>query len=232
MTDHLFPPRPLPLLAVAGGGPAYPVARVFCVGRNYADHAAEMGAEIDREAPFYFTKSCHHLLPAGAELPYPPGTADLQHEVELVAALGAPAVRVAPTDALAAVWGYAVGLDMTRRDLQAEAKARRRPWDIAKDFEGAAVIGPLLPAAAWGSPGPQTMRLAVNGAPRQETRLSAMVWSLPEIIAHLSTLYRLGPGDIIMTGTPAGVGPVAPGDLIEAEVAGLPPLAVRIAPPL
>jgi fumarylpyruvate hydrolase len=191
-----------------------------------------MGAEIDREAPFYFTKSCHHLLPAGADLPYPPGTADLHHEVELVAAIGAPAVRVTAADALAAVWGYAVGLDMTRRDLQAEAKARRRPWDIAKDFEGAAVIGPLLPAAAWGSPGPQTMRLRVNGAPRQETRLSAMVWSLPEIIAHLSTLYRLGPGDVIMTGTPAGVGPVAPGDLIEAEVAGLPPLAVQIAPPL
>jgi fumarylpyruvate hydrolase len=232
MTDHLFPPRPQPLLATAGGGTAYPVARIFCVGRNYADHAAEMGAEVDREAPFYFTKSCHHLLGAGADLPYPPGTADLHHEVELVAAIGAPAVRVTAADALAAVWGYAVGLDMTRRDLQAEAKAKRRPWDIAKDFEGCAIIGPLRPAAGWGPPGAQIMRLSVNGAPRQETRLAAMVWSLPDIIAHLSTLYRLGPGDLIMTGTPAGVGPVAPGDLIEAGIEGLPPLSLRIAPPL
>jgi fumarylpyruvate hydrolase len=227
MTEMLFPPRPVPVLPVAGGGPGFPVARIFCVGRNYADHAAEMGAEVDREAPFYFTKSCHAVLPFGADLPYPPGTADLHHEVELVAALGAVPVA---GDPLGAVWGYAVGLDMTRRDLQAEAKAKRRPWDTGKDFEGSAVLGALVPAAVWGTPGPQRMRLVVNGAVRQDTLLDAMVWSLPEIIEHLSTLYRLGPGDVIMTGTPAGVAAVVPGDLLEGEVEGLAPLVVRIAP--
>lgn len=225
MAETLFEARPVPVLPVAGGGPGFPVARIFCVGRNYADHAAEMGVEVDREAPFYFTKSCHALLSQGADLPYPPGTADLHHEVELVAALGAEPVAGRPLDA---VWGYAVGLDMTRRDLQAEAKAKRRPWDTAKDFEGAAVIGALVPSLGWGVPGPQRMRLKVNGAVRQDSLLSAMVWSLPEIIAHLSTLYRLGPGDIIMTGTPAGVGAIMPGDRLEAVIEGLPPLVLGI----
>jgi fumarylpyruvate hydrolase len=229
MSDHLFQPRPVPVLPVAAGGPGFPVARIFCVGRNYADHAAEMGAEVDREAPFYFTKSCHAVLPPGDDLPYPPGTADLHHEVELVAVLGAVPVA---GDGLASVWGYAVGLDMTRRDLQAEAKAKRRPWDTGKDFEGSAIIGPLLAAAEWGVPGPQRMRLRVNGAVRQETELALMVWTLSEVIAHLSTLYRLGPGDVIMTGTPAGVAAVRPGDVMEAEVEGLPPLVVRVAPPV
>lgn len=228
MTDTLFPPRMAPVLPVAGGGPGFPVARIFCVGRNYADHAAEMGAEVDREAPFYFTKSCHAVLAPGADLPYPPGTSDFHHEVELVAVLAATPV---PGDGLASVWGYGVGLDMTRRDLQAAAKAQRRPWDTGKDFEGSAIIGPLLAAADWGVPGPQRMRLRVNGVVRQETELAAMVWTLSEIIAHLSTLYRLGPGDVIMTGTPAGVAAVGGGDVMEAEVEGLPPLLVRVTPP-
>jgi len=225
MTATLFPDRPAPVLPVAGGGPGFPVARIFCVGRNYADHAAEMGAEVDREAPFYFTKSCHAVLPPDADLPYPPGTADLHHEVELVAVLGGPVDRADP---LGAVWGYAVGLDMTRRDLQAAAKEKRRPWDTAKDFEGSAVIGPLVPAADWGVPGEQVMRLRVNGTLRQETRLAMMVWSLPEILAHLSGLYTLGAGDVVMTGTPAGVGAVRPGDLMEAEIEGLPGLSLRV----
>jgi fumarylpyruvate hydrolase len=225
MTTTLFPARPAPVLPVDGGGPGFPVARIFCVGRNYADHAAEMGAEVDREAPFYFTKSCHAVLPAGADMPYPPGTADLHHEVELVAALGGPVDRADP---LASVWGYAVGLDMTRRDLQAAAKEKRRPWDTAKDFEGSAIVGPLVRAADWGVPGEQVMRLRVNGGLRQETRLVMMVWSLPEILAHLSGLYTLGAGDVIMTGTPAGVAAVRPGDQMEAEIAGLPGLSVRV----
>ncbi len=225
MTATLFPARPIPVLPVRGGGPGFPVARIFCVGRNYADHAAEMGAEVDREAPFYFTKSCHAVLPAGADMPYPPGTSDLHHEVELVAALGGPVGR---TDRLSAVWGYAVGLDMTRRDLQAVAKEKRRPWDTAKDFEGAAIFGALRAASDWGVPGEQVMRLVVNGAMRQETQLAMMVWSLPEILAHLSGLYTLGAGDVIMTGTPAGVGAVRPGDRMEATIEGLPGLSVRI----
>lgn len=224
MTDTLFPPRPVPVLPVVGGGPGFPVARIFCVGRNYADHAAEMGAEVDREAPFYFTKSAHAVLPSGVDLPYPPGTADLHHEVELVACLTG---RVDPSHPLDAVGFYAVGLDMTRRDLQAAAKDRRRPWDTAKDFEGSAVIGPLAPAA-WGPPGPQRMVLAVNGTTRQDTRLDAMVWTLPEILVHLSTLYTLGPGDVVMTGTPAGVAAVTPGDRMEAAIDGLPPLSLRV----
>jgi len=225
MTATLFPARLVPVLPVAGGGPGFPVARIFCVGRNYADHAAEMGAEVDREAPFYFTKSAHAVLPPGAAMPYPPGTADLHHEVELVACLTAPVDPAAP---LAAVGFYAVGLDMTRRDLQAAAKEKRRPWDTAKDFEGSAIIGPLAPAT-WGTPGPQRMTLHVNGAPRQDTRLAAMVWTLPEILTHLSTLYTLGAGDIIMTGTPAGVAAVRPGDVMEAVIDGLPPLSVKVA---
>jgi fumarylpyruvate hydrolase len=224
MTATLFPPRPVPVLPVADGGPGFPVARIFCVGRNYADHAAEMGAEVDREAPFYFTKSAHAVLAPGADLPYPPGTRDLHHEVELVACLTGSVDPAAP---LAAVSHYAVGLDMTRRDLQAVAKDKRRPWDTAKDFEGSAIIAPLAPAS-WGIPGPQRMTLHVNGALRQDTRLAAMVWTLPEILIHISTLYTLGPGDMVMTGTPAGVAAVRRGDVMDARIDGLPPLSVRV----
>jgi fumarylpyruvate hydrolase len=224
MTQTLFQPRPVPVLPIAAGGPGFPVARIFCVGRNYADHAAEMGVEVDREAPFYFTKSAHAVLPSGADMPYPPGTADLHHEVELVACLTGLVDAARP---LAAVGFYAVGLDMTRRDLQAFAKEKRRPWDTAKDFEGSAIIGALAPAS-WGVPGAQRMTLHVNGGLRQDTRLAAMVWTLPEILVHLSTLYTLGPGDIIMTGTPAGVAAVRQGDVMEAVIDGLPPLSVTV----
>ncbi|RVT85140.1 FAA hydrolase family protein [Rhodobacteraceae bacterium CCMM004] len=224
------PPAPA-TLPVEGGTDLYPVRRIFCVGRNYAAHAAEMGQEVDRSAPFYFTKSPAALAPSGATLPYAPGTADWHHEMEFVAALGAPAFRTAPDRALATVWGYGAGLDMTRRDLQAAAKAKGRPWSLAKDHENSAVLGALRPAAEW-TPGAQRIRLDVNGETRQDATLDTMVWSLAELIADLSHYYHLGAGDVIMTGTPAGVGPVRPGDRLEGHIDGLPPVAMQVGAPL
>jgi fumarylpyruvate hydrolase len=205
----------LPLLPIAGREEGYPVARIFCVGRNYAAHAAEMGNEVDREAPFWFTKSPFALIPSGSALPYPPGTRDLHHEVELVVALGEKGEP----------WGFACGLDMTRRALQARAKEGRKPWDTAKDWEGSAVVGALRPGAGLGD---AAIRLTVNGALRQEARTSEMVWDLPALLRHLGSLYRLGPGDLLMTGTPAGVGAVVPGDHLNGEVEGLAPVELRI----
>jgi fumarylpyruvate hydrolase len=203
-------------------GTDFPVRRIFCIGRNYADHAAEMGNEVDREKPFFFTKSAHALVGAG-DVPYPPGTTDLHHEVELVLAIGAELSDATPEAAEAAIVGRAVGLDMTRRDLQAEAKEKRRPWDAAKDFDFSAVIAPLSSAPA--GPG---IRLMVNGVVRQRGTLDQMIFSEAEIVAFLSTLYRLMPGDLVMTGTPAGVAAVVRGDRLEAEIDGLPPLSARI----
>ena len=227
MSDTLFPPRPTPIVPVRGQA-GFPVARIFCVGRNYAAHAAEMGHEVDREAPFYFTKSAHSVLLSGQDMPYPPRTNDLHHEMELVVAIGAEAREIAITDAVDVVLGYACGLDMTRRDLQAQAKDKRRPWDTGKDFENAAIIGPITPAADMGPLGAQRIQLTVNGLVTQEALLSDMVWSVPEIIADLSTLYTLEPGDLIMTGTPAGVGPVVPGDVLRGTIGDLDPVETRI----
>ncbi len=231
MTEFVFAPRPQPDLAVRGTSQTYPVARIFCVGRNYAAHAAEMGSEVDREKPFYFTKAAHHLLPSGGDFGFPPGTADLHHEVELVVAIGQPAFRISPAGAMDAVFGYAVGLDMTRRDLQAEAKDKRRPWDTGKDFEGSAVIAALTPASALGSIGQLQIKLSVNDIVRQDAVLSDMVWGVADIISHLSTLYHLDAGDLIMTGTPAGVGAVAPGDRLTGSIDGLEPVELRIGNP-
>lgn len=218
-TDLLFPAPEWPTLPVEGGG-RVPVARIFCVGRNYEAHAAEMGMRVDREAPFWFTKSPHAVVESGATVPYPPGTEDYHHEIELVAVLGRGGVRVPAAEAEALVFGYAAGLDMTRRDLQLAARAKGRPWDIGKDFEESAVIGPVAPAARIGHPARGRIVLRVNGEVRQEADLADLAWTVPELIAHLSTLYRLRPGDVIMTGTPAGVGPVRPGDRLEGEVEG------------
>lgn len=214
MTDFAFPPPAPAALPVIGGG-LYPVRRIFCVGRNYEAHAAEMGGTADRAAPWFFLKSALHLAQSGGVLAYPPGTADLHHEVELVVALGADGRP----------WGWAVGLDMTRRDLQAEAKDKRRPWDTAKDFEGGAVIGALARDFA---PGAQEIALSVNGAERQRAALSDMVWDVAGILDHLSRLYRLGAGDLVMTGTPAGVGAVVAGDRLEGRVPGLAPVVLTI----
>jgi fumarylpyruvate hydrolase len=204
----------------------YPIHRIFCVGRNYADHAAEMGHEVDREAPFYFMKDASSLAPDGP-LPFPPGTQDLHHEVELVAALNADLFNADTAQAARAVWGYGVGLDMTRRDLQAQAKDKRRSWDLGKNFENSAILGPLTDAATFGDIGTQAITLAVNGEMRQTSDLSKMIWSVPEVIAYLSRYYHLTAGDIIMTGTPAGVGPVIAGDVMTAQIDGLAPLEAR-----
>ncbi len=219
-----FEARPQPCLPVSGEDTYYPVGRIFCIGRNYVAHAAELGNTIDRNAPFFFTKSAHHLAGHGAHLPYPAGTSDYHHEVELVVALDKPLFRVDPDAVSDAIFGYAVGLDMTRRDLQSEAKDKRRPWDAAKDVEASAVIAPLARAEGLNGLEGASIRLDVNGETRQSAPLSEMVWTVEELVAFLSTLYRLQPGDLIMTGTPAGVGPVVPGDRLHASVDGLPAL--------
>jgi len=226
---YIFEPPAPPAVPVAGDARLFAVRRIFCVGRNYAAHAAEMGHAPDREAPFYFTKSAHAICLSGAAIPYPAGTRDCHHEMEFVVALGGGGAEVAEAEAMALVFGYACGIDLTRRDLQAEAKDKRRPWDLGKDFDDAAVIGPITPAAGFGAIGVQTIRLDRNGARVQEARLSDMIWSVPEIIAHLSRYYRLAAGDLIYFGTPAGVGPVLPGDRLEGGIDGLEPVRLEIA---
>ncbi len=228
MTPNFDPPAPV--LAPTAGGGLFPVRRIFCVGRNYAEHAREMGADPDREPPFFFTKWAEAVIGDGAILPYPQATADFQHELELVAAIGGGGRDVPAERAIDLVWGYAVGLDMTRRDLQAEAKAKKRPWDTGKNVEASAPLGLLTPAAGF-DPGRGAMRLTVNGAVKQEGDLADMIWPVADVIASLSTLYRLEPGDLIYTGTPAGVGPVVAGDVLVASIAGLAPLTVTIGPP-
>lgn len=230
MTGLLFPSATWPTLPVTGLAERFPVRRIFCVGRNYAAHAAEMGAEVDREAPFYFTKSALAVVPSGATVPMAPGTDDLHHEMELVVALGGSGFRLAADEAMSLVYGYAAGLDMTRRDLQAVAKLKQRPWDLGKDFENSAVLAAITPAAQFGQLASQRISLSVNGAIRQDAGLSDMVWSVPEIIADLSRYYHLAPGDLIMTGTPAGVGAVQVGDRITGEIDGLEPVALNIGP--
>ena len=229
MTRYLFPAAVPASLPVVGRQERFAVARIFCVGRNYAAHAAEMGGEVDRESPFYFLKSAHAVMESGGVLPYPPGTHDLHHEIEMVVAIGAPAFRIGVDQAAQVVWGYGAGLDLTRRDLQAMAKAKQRSWDLGKNFEGSAVLSALTPAADF-QPAGQRIHLDVNGITRQDSVISDMVWSIPEIIADLSQYYHLAPGDLIMTGTPAGVGAVTSGDRLAGRIAGLAPVELTIGP--
>ncbi len=228
MTKYLFDPRPVPALPIIGLDALFPVARIFCVGRNYEDHAREMGQVVDREKPFYFSKSATALSLSGATLPYPPGTNNYHFEMELVVAIGAPAFKIAASDALSAVFGYACGLDMTRRDLQLSERAKQRPWTLGKDVEASAPVSAIAPVSKIGHPAKGRIELRQNGQVRQSSDLSDMVWSVPEIIAHLSGFYHLAPGDLIFTGTPAGVGPVAPGDLLEGAIGGVGELNVTI----
>lgn len=230
-TSYIFPPSEQPSVAVRGTTARYAVSRIFCVGRNYAAHAREMGGNPDREPPFYFTKPAGALVESGATIPYPPGTKNYHYEMELVIAIGAPVFRVTPEVARAAVWGYAAGLDMTRRDLQAEAKAAGRPWDTAKGFEQSAVITELVRASDTGVVQAGAITLAVNGQEKQRGDLSDMIWSVPEIIANLSQYYHLHPGDLIYTGTPEGVGAVDPGDVITGRIDGLAELSLTIGAP-
>lgn len=230
MADYLFDPPRVQSVPIKGEAARFPVHRIFCVGRNYAAHAAEMGLEVDREAPFYFTKSAAMMRQSGDRAPYPPGTRNLHHEIELAVALGAPAFRISKQDAMGAVYGYACGLDMTRRDLQLKERERKRPWDLGKDFEAGTVVGPIVRAAAVTEIGPQRIHLEVNGAVRQDARLSDMIWTVGEIVSDLSRFYHLRAGDLILTGTPAGVGPVSPGDRIIGGIDGLDPVALTIGP--
>lgn len=226
MSSYVIAPSPQAVVPVAGGGD-FPVRRIFCVGRNYAEHAREMGHDPDREAPFFFTKPADALLTGGADMPYPSMTQDLHHEMELVVALGAGGSEVAQADAPGLIWGYAAGLDMTRRDLQTEAKTQGRPWDMAKGFDHSAPIGALVPAAGV-NPGRGRIELRVNGEVRQSSDLSKLIWSVPETVAYLSRLVRLAPGDLIFTGTPEGVAAVRRGDVLEGTVEGVGGVRTRI----
>ena len=224
---HAFPPPPRVALPVTGSDALFPVRRVYCVGRNYADHAIEMGAD-SREPPFFFSKPADALVAGGGDVPYPPLTGNLQHEVELVVALAAGGEGIPVAQALDCVFGYAVGLDLTRRDLQQRAKDKGHPWDMAKGFDHSAPIGAITPLTAGGHPVLGAIQLRVNRQLRQDGDLGQMSWKVAEIIANLSTHVRLQAGDLIFTGTPAGVSTVARGDLLEATVAGVGELTVRL----
>lgn len=203
--------------------------RIFCVGRNYADHVREMGADPKSQPPIFFTKPADAVVDSGAVIPYAAMTKDLHHEVELVVAIGRAGADIAEAAALDHVWGYGVGVDLTRRDLQAQAKKEGAPWDAAKAFDQSAPMGPLSPVSEVGHPSAGRIQLAVNGAVRQSGDLSQMIWSVPEIIATLSRLWALAPGDLVFTGTPSGVGPLTPGDSVTAEIQGLITLSFSIA---
>ena len=228
MTKYLFAPSAVASVPIRGRDEHFPIRRIFCVGRNYEAHAREMGLEADREAPFYFTKASAHYVPSGATVPYPPGTANYHHEMELVVGIGKAGFQIPEGQSLAHIFGYACGLDMTRRDLQMQAREKRLPWDLAKDFENAAVLSELAPISEIGHPGKGKIELKVNGVTRQSSNLGMMIHPVPAIIAHLSRFYHLQPGDLIFTGTPEGVGPVVAGDRIEGMIEGVGEITLNI----
>lgn len=230
---YLWNPPPLPSLPVRGSAARYPIKRIFCVGRNYHAHAVEMGRPVDKATaqPFYFTKSPSALIESGATVPYPPGTANYHYEMELVVAIGAAGFRVAAADAGRMIYGYAAGLDMTRRDLQLVARDQGRPWDLGKDFEQSAVCSELVPSGALGVLARGAITLQVNGATRQSADLGQLIWTIPELLADLSRFYHLEPGDLIFTGTPEGVGAVEPGDRIGGHVEGVGDVELSIGQP-
>jgi fumarylpyruvate hydrolase len=213
-------------VAVKGTDAAFPVARVFCVGRNYAEHAIEMGHDPDREPPFFFMKPADAVVPTGSRLPFPTHTEDLHHEIELVVALGEGGQHIAVEDALDHVFGYAVGLDMTRRDLQTVAKKAGRPWDMAKGFDQSAPTSPIRPVTEIGHPSQGAIWLRIDDELAQEGDLVQLIWKVPETISYLSTLVTLRPGDLIMTGTPKGVGRVEPGHRLHGHIDGVGDLTV------
>jgi fumarylpyruvate hydrolase len=225
----LFDP-PAPILAPTTTGDQFPVRRIFCVGRNYAAHAREMGRDPEREPPFFFTAWAETVVPDGATVAYPTRTKDFQYEGELVVAIGKSGRHIPVEKALSHAWGYACGLDMTRRDLQLEARAQGRPWDTGKNVEQSSPLGLLRDASDGFDPNHGAIRLSVNGAVKQNANLADMIWPVADIISCLSGFYRLEPGDLIYTGTPAGVGPVVEGDVITVTIDGLEPLNVRIGP--
>jgi fumarylpyruvate hydrolase len=224
--DYAVKFRPTPSLPVAESNQVFPVGRIYCVGRNYAEHAREMGHDPEREPPFFFMKPADAIVPSGATIPFPQATKDLHHEIEMVVAIGKDGADIPVDKALDHVYGYGVGLDMTRRDLQGEAKKMGRPWEMGKAFDNSAPCTPLKTAAMVGHPAKGAIWLKVNGAVRQKGDLSEMIWNIPEMIAYLSRLITLRAGDLIMSGTPAGVGPVKPGDKLEGHVEGVGDLTV------
>lgn len=227
MAEFVFTP-PQPVRVPVTDGRLFPVRRVFCVGRNYAAHAREMGADPAREPPFFFTKPADALLVSGQDIPYPSQTKALHHEVELVVAIGVGGRDIPPQAALNHVFGYTVGLDLTRRDMQDAAKAARRPWDMSKGFDASAPVGDIAPVSETGHPAAGRIVLKVNGTVRQNGDLADQIWPVPEIIATLSTMVALAPGDLIFTGTPEGVGALEVGDVLEAEIAQIGTLRIRI----
>ena len=227
MADFLFEPHAPVTIPIARGG-LFAVRRVYCVGRNYAEHAAEMGHDT-REPSFFFGKPADAIVVGGADIAYPSQTGDLHHEIELVVAIGKDGSGIDAGNALDHVYGYAAGLDMTRRDLQAVAKKAGRPWDMAKGFDQSAPIGTIEPASAIGHPDKGAITLSVNGVERQRGDLADQIWNVPDTIAYLSTFVALKAGDIIMTGTPAGVGAVVRGDVLEGAIAGVGTVRTRIA---
>ncbi len=229
LDEYLFAPAPVISLPVRGAAERFPVHRLYCVGRNYAEHAREMGHDPAREPPFFFTKPPEAVVEPGEPLPYPPATADLHHEVELVVALHRGGRDIAEADALDHVFGYAVGIDLTRRDLQGEAKKLARPWDSAKAFAASAPCSAIVPASRIGHPAAGRIALSVDGALRQEGDLAQMIWKTPEIVAALSRLWELRAGDLIFTGTPAGVGPLQRGQRIDCEIAAVGRLRTDVA---
>jgi fumarylpyruvate hydrolase len=231
-TAYLWNPPPVQSVAVRGKTERYPVNRLFFVGRNYHAHAVEMGRPVDKsvEVPFYFTKSPSTLVESGATVAYPAGTKDYQHEMELVLAIGQHGFRVGEADAARLVYGYACGLDMTRRDLQLVAREKGRPWDLGKDVEESSVVSEIVPM-----PGvvldKGALEMTVNGQARQKSDLSKLIWNIPELLADLSKFYHLQPGDLIFTGTPEGVGPLQPGDRIEGRVEGVGSIVLNVGAP-
>ncbi|MBL8598462.1 MAG: fumarylacetoacetate hydrolase family protein [Devosia sp.] len=230
MPNYVIDPPAQPVVPVAGDDAGFfPVRRIFCVGRNYAEHAREMGHDPSREPPFFFTKPADALVISGADTPYPPATRDLHHEIELVVAIGREATGIDAGAALDHVWGYAAGIDLTRRDLQGEAKKLGRPWDMAKGFDASAPIGDLSPASRIGHPAAGRIELSVNGFSRQLGDISGMIWSVPDAIAYLSGFVTLMPGDLIFTGTPSGVAAVNRGDRLEGTIDGVASVGTTIA---
>jgi fumarylpyruvate hydrolase len=220
MSDYIFAPPPQPYAPVRGGG-RFAVRRIYCVGRNYAEHAREMGHVPGREPPFFFDKPADALVISGAGVPYPPETSDLHHEIELVVAIGGEARDLAPEAVPGVIYGYAVGIDLTRRDLQAAAKKAGKPWDLSKGFDASAPIGEIVPAAQIGHPKAGKISLAVNDTLRQSADIADMIWSVPEAVAALSRSVTLRPGDLLFTGTPAGVAALARGDRLAGTIDGI-----------
>jgi fumarylpyruvate hydrolase len=228
---YVITPPPQAALAVAGSDKLFPVRRIWCVGRNYLEHIKEMGQDA-REPPFFFSKPADAIVPDGGEVPYPSLTKDLHHEVELVVALKGGGRYLKAANALDLIWGYGVGIDLTRRDLQIASREIKRPWEIGKAFDASAPCGALRPASEIGHPGKGRISLKCNGKVRQDGDLSQMIWNVPEVIEKLSEMVALAPGDIIMTGTPSGVAATVPGDKLECEVEGVGTLTVTLIAPL